>query len=166
MTNTPTALDDILKHFALSSHPEGGAYLETYRSLQNGVFEGFTDKKSASTGIFFLLKKDEFSSFHRIKSDEMWHFYLGGPLAIVEINPQGDISTTILGHNISFGEKLQYTVPAGNWFASYPLPGSLFSFVGCTVSPGFDFNDFELATRKELTKDFPQHDKVIKKLTR
>ena len=165
MTNSNEILRNILEHFHLTTHPEGGAYLETYRSHLSGTFYNFKDKRSASTGIYFLLKENEFSAFHRIKSDEMWHFYLGGPLEIIEIDLHGKVITTILGQDFTNGEKLQYVVSAGHWFASKPLKGSQFSFVGCTVAPGFDFKDFELAKRENLILNFPIHNDIISELT-
>lgn len=157
MKNSEETLKEILEHFSLTSHPEGGSYLESYRSSV------IVDDRNLSTAIFFLLKRDEFSSFHRIKSDEMWHFYLGDPLEIIEIFPNGNLVTTILGSNLQ-EHKLQYVVSAGNWFGSRPLKNSHFSFVGCTVAPGFDFRDFELAEREKLTQEFPQHRHVIEAL--
>jgi predicted cupin superfamily sugar epimerase len=159
------SIKEILHNFALIPHPEGGAYLETYKSQSSSEFEGFEGKRSLATGIYFLLKEGEFSSLHRIRSDEMWHFYSGGPLEILEIKPNGLFQSTILGNRLSQGEKVQYVVKAGNWFAARPFPKSEFSFVGCTVSPGFDFQDFELARAEELMLQFPQHERLIHSLT-
>lgn len=158
MKTSEEILKEIIEHYPLTSHPEGGAYLESYRSSLT------ISERNLSTAIYFLLKKEEFSSFHRIKSDEMWHFYLGGPLEIIEIFPNGNLVATILGNNLK-DQKLQYVVSAGSWFGSRPLKESHFSFVGCTVAPGFDFRDFELADREKLTREFPQHHSIIRALT-
>ena len=166
MQDSSDTLTKILNHFPLSLHPEGGAYLETYRSTLSSSLTGFKGERSASTGIFFLLKENEFSSFHRIKSDEMWHFYLGDPLEIIEINQNGEVIRTILGQDFNANQKFQYVVPAGSWFAAAPLQESRFSFVGCTVAPGFDFNDFELAEKEKLSQLFPEHSALIARLTR
>ena len=152
-------LETILNTFPLIAHPEGGSYLESYRSVVK------TGDRSASTAIYFLLKAEEFSAFHRIKSDEMWHFYLGGPLRITEIDPAGEMHETILGNDLTKFHKLQYVVKAGHWFASQPLKATDFSFVGCTVAPGFEFSDFELADRQKLIQEFPKSRAVIESLT-
>ena len=157
--------DQIIEHYNMQKHPEGGAFLETYRSGDTLHPEGFAGERNISTGIYFLLKQGEFSAFHKIKSDEMWHFYLGEPLRILEIDLRGNLIETILGRDVLGGEKLQYTVKANHWFASIPNINSKFSFVGCTVSPGFDFQDFELATYKKLSDIYSSHAKIIKELT-
>lgn len=150
----------------MTAHPEGGAFVETYRSDVSVTADGFSGARSASTSIYFLLGRGEFSGFHRIKSDEAWHFYLGGPLRIVEIDDAGGLLETTLGQDIVAVQLLSYVVKAGNWFASYPEADSDFSLVGCTVAPGFDFQDFELAERAALIARFPQHAAVIERLTR
>lgn len=160
MNDHKSLLETLRQKFDLLPHPEGGSYLETYRSPT------LVGQKSIKTAIYFLLEEDEFSSFHRIKSDEMWHFYLGGPLEIVEIDPNGKVTTTVLGSDFLQNQKLQYVVTSGHWFASRPLKGSVFSFVGCTVSPGFEFEDFELAEREKLIAKFPKHATLITSLTR
>ena len=128
----------------LEKHPEGGYYKETYRSDEKVNLNEFDGERNLSTAIFFLLEEGNFSAFHRIKSDEMWHFYDGSPLVIHMIDEKGNYSSQKLGKNMEQGELLQFVVPAGVWFASEVLEGA-FSLVGCTVSPGFDFNDFEMA---------------------
>ncbi|MBC7531257.1 MAG: cupin domain-containing protein [Oligoflexus sp.] len=155
----------IIKRFGMVHHPEGGAFVETYRSSLL-VANQEANERVASTGILFLLGRDEFSAFHRIKSDEMWHFYSGDSLRIIEISPAGDLKETRLGINFIEGELCQYVVPAGAWFASIPVMDGVhgFSFVGCTVAPGFDFSDFELADEDELTQAFPQHRATIHSL--
>ena len=157
--------NDLIEYFNMTKHPEGGAFLETYKCKENVKFPGFDSTRSYSTGIYFLLQQGEFSAFHKIKSDEMWHFYLGGALKIVEIDLQGNLIETILGRDILKGENLQYVVPANHWFASIPMSDTEFSFVGCTVSPGFDFKDFELASFEKLSSLYPSHSKIIKSLT-
>jgi predicted cupin superfamily sugar epimerase len=157
--------DQLIAHYNMEKHPEGGAFLETYRSQEKVQLGSFSGERSLSTGIYFLLKQGEFSAFHKIKSDEMWHFYLGESLRIIEIDLDGKLTETILGRDILNGEKLQYTVAANHWFASIPNTNSKFSFVGCSVSPGFDFQDFELATNNKLSNLYPNHSERIKELT-
>jgi Uncharacterized conserved protein len=122
--------------------------------------------RAASTGIYFLLEDGEFSAFHRIASDEMWHFYDGVTLHIYEIKPNGTLHVHRLGRDITQGEQLQLVIPGGSWFASSVEETGGFALVGCTVAPGFDFADFELAERAALSQLFPQHAGLIGMLTR
>jgi uncharacterized protein len=161
---------DYITHFNLLPHPEGGHYAETYRSSESipksGLPSRFTGGRSFSTAIYFLLNANEFSAFHRIKADECWHFYAGGPLLIHIISPNGNYEVVTLGADISKGMVFQFVVPANSWFASQPAEGSAFSLVGCTVAPGFDFEDFEMANQNELSNAYPQHQAVISALCR
>jgi hypothetical protein len=113
-----------------------------------------------------LLTSDNFSGFHRIKQDEVWHFYSGTPLAVHVIDNDGNYTKNLIGMDIENGLTPQLTVSANCWFASSVEGKNGYSFVGCTVAPGFDFNDFELAKRAELTAIYPQHTSIIKSLTR
>ncbi len=149
----------------LEPHPEGGYFKETYKSLKKSRFVRFVGKRSYSTAIYFLIPSGQKSSLHRIKSDEIWHFYLGGPIAIVEINPKGKVIKTVLGSNLAKGEVLQHVVPAGVWFGAYPNFGTEYALVGCTVAPGFDFKDFELGDKRGLLKKFPNAEEEIELLT-
>lgn len=154
----------------LARHIEGGAYRETYRSSVSVRLEclppGFGGDRNICTGIYFLLGKGEFSAFHRIASDECWHFYSGDTLLIYEIAPSGALTTHRLGSDIEKGESFQVMISAGSWFASVPAEGSEYALVGCTVAPGFDFADFELADRNTLSAQYPEHTDLIKALTR
>jgi predicted cupin superfamily sugar epimerase len=118
-----------------------------------------------STSIYFLLKAGDVSRLHRLRSDETWHFYAGGPLTVAEISPKGAVTKTTLGRDLAAGHTFQHVVPAGAWFGAWPEAGTEFSFAGCTVAPGFDFRDFELARREELLELFPHAAELIKKLT-
>lgn len=167
----PTKQDLINKYF-MQPHPEGGFYAESFRS--QCVVQTEKGPRSASTAIYFLMCKGSISRLHRIVSDEVWHFYLGKSITVLElINETGGYKTTVLGPNISAGEVVQYVVKGGTWFGSYPNldtndeRDSLYSFVGCTVSPGFEFSDFELGSNAQLIADFPKAaaDGVIDKLT-
>ena len=135
----------LVERFALSPHPEGGYFKENYRCLETipktFLPKRFNGERSYSTAIYFLLEKGNFSAFHRIKSDECWHFYSGGSLNIYVIHPDGRLEVLTLGNDISGNTAFQLVVPAGCWFASAPVVNTDFSFVGCTVSPGFDFAD-------------------------
>jgi predicted cupin superfamily sugar epimerase len=157
-----------IDHLQLKPHPEGGFYKETYRSagtIAAGCLpKGVKGDRSLSTAIYFLLQESDFSAFHRIKSDECWHFYEGGTVLIHVLQQNGTYSCTRLGKNIQEGETFQYVVPAGAWFASEPAPSSFFTLVGCTVAPGFDFADFEMARKENLLRQFPEHELLINRL--
>lgn len=148
------------ENLQLQSHVEGGAFFETYRSPL------ITGNRNASTGIYFLLENSDFSAFHRIRSDEMWHFYDGNPLDIYEIDTEGTLTVHKLGLDFHLGEKPQILIPAGSWFASRVAGENGFTLVGCTVAPGFDFADFELAERAALQATYPAHAALIASLTR
>lgn len=163
-------VQQLIAHYQMQSHPEGGWYLQTYQSpgriQPDSLPAGFSGPRPFSTAIYFLLEEGNFSAFHRIKSDECWHFYEGQTLLIHMIDREGKLQTISLGNNFSRGEVYQYMVPAGYWFASEPAPGTAYSFVGCTVSPGFDFTDFELARGEMLAATYPAHQSVIHRLCR
>lgn len=153
----------------LEPHPEGGFYLQTYKAdqvLPREALPQFPGPRAVSTAIYFLLEGKNFSAFHRLRSDELWHFYVGGPLVVHVIDEQGRYSEIQLGTDSEAGQVLQAVVKAGCWFASRLRDSNSYALVGCTVAPGFDFEDFELAKRKELIARYPQHEELIKKLTR
>ena len=133
-----------INHFSLLPHPEGGYYKETFRSEKSFQFEGCEGERSICTSIYFLLEKGQTSALHRIKSDEIWYFHDGQTLEIIELDSNGNETITRLGKDISNGEVLQHVVPAGIWFGARLAAHSEFCLVGCQVSPGFDFKDFEL----------------------
>ena len=163
-------VDPLDKELNLLPHPEGGYYKETYRSkgvISNSCLPSdFSGERNIATGIYFLIEKGNFSALHKIKSDETWHFYYGDALEVIEINEQGNLKITKIGSNIIKGETFQYTVKANTWFGSRVSGNGNFSLVGCTVYPGFDFNDFELANKQDLINLFPQHQNIITQLTR
>ncbi|MBL7947458.1 MAG: cupin domain-containing protein [Bacteroidia bacterium] len=136
--------DDYIRHFHMIAHPEGGYYVETFRSGTNIRLPGFEGDRSLATSILFLLKSGQSSALHRIKSDELWYYHDGEGLEIVEIDEQGREVVTRLGKRCIDGEVLQHVVPAGRWFGARLAAEGSFCLVGCQVSPGFDFRDFEL----------------------
>jgi uncharacterized protein len=154
----------------LIAHPEGGYYCETYRSElsipKEALPPGFTGPRLVSTAIYFLLEGENFSAFHRLRSDELWHFYAGSPIAVHVIEPNGGYSEIQLGGNPDAGDVLQAVVKAGRWFASRVRDPKTFALAGCTVAPGFDFADFEMGKRAELVRLYPQHRRLIESLTR
>jgi uncharacterized protein len=161
LTRTPAYWREQLQ---LTPHVEGGAFRETYRA--GLLFSTAQGGRNAATGIYFLLEHGEFSAFHRITSDEMWHFYDGVTLTIYEIEPSGNLITHKLGKAVHAGEHPQLVIKAGSWFASRVEVVDGFTLVGCTVSPGFDFADFELADRHALQAQYPMHADLISSLTR
>jgi uncharacterized protein len=163
-------VQQLIQQFGLQPHPEGGWYKQTYKSSEiivaSALPERFKGDRVFSTAIYFLLEKKNFSAFHRIKSDECWHFYVGDPLLVYIINENGELETITLGKDLEKGHLFQYVVPANCWFASRPAAGSEYCFVGCTVAPGFDFADFEMANAKKLSEEFPKHKAIIHELCR
>lgn len=159
-----------INHLQLQPHPEGGFFKETYRaseSIPTDVLPlRFAGALNYSTAIYYLLQEGDFSAFHRIQSDECWHFYAGDTLLIHVIEEDGKYYCIQLGSNIAAGETLQCIVPATAWFAAEPAPGSAFTLTGCTVAPGFDFSDFEMAERKALLDIYPQHSGIINRFSR
>lgn len=166
-TITPNQL---VQKYTMLPHPEGGFYKETYRCTQTIpqqiLSRKFSGERNISTAIYFLLEQGNFSAFHKIKSDECWHFYAGSAMNVYVIHINGHLETIKLGNDITQAQTFQHVVPSGCWFASEPATGSAFSFVGCTVAPGFDFDDFELAKAAELIKVYPQHKNIINRLCR
>lgn len=160
---------NIIELLGLQEHPEGGYFKETYRSegiiSNDSLGEKYQGDRNYATGIYFLLTSEKFSAFHRVNQDEMWHFYKGDPLKLHMISPKGKYSFVIIGNDLEKGEVPQFTVKGGDWFAAEVLEGGSFSFVGCTVAPGFDFRDFVLPTTEELIELFPQHKAIFQKLT-
>jgi uncharacterized protein len=160
-----------IKILELNTHIEGGAFREVYRSggiiSKNNLPAGFKGDRNVSTSIYFLLEQNQFSAFHRIASDEAWHFYFGDCLVIYEIEETtGELTEHKLGNDPEKGETFQAVIKAGNWFASRVAATGEYTLAGCTVAPGFDFDDFELAKRTTLTEQYPQHAALIAELTR
>jgi len=151
----------IINTLGLLPHPEGGYFKETYRSA--GVIPAL--QRNYATAIYYLLVNGDKSHLHRIKQDEMWHFYLGGSLRFCMISPEGEYREVTLGQDILNGELLQYVVPAGWWFGATPAEGAEWSLVSCTVAPGFDFADFEMANRENLIAQFPHLEAFIREFT-
>ena len=159
-----------IKKLDLKRHPEGGYFKETYRSdeviFKDALPKRFSGDRVFSTSIYFLLNKKDFSAFHRIKQDEVWHFYEGSSLTLHIIDQTGDYSAIKIGRNIEDNELFQAVVERKCWFAASVNNVEEFSLVGCTVAPGFDFADFEMPDRKSLASKYPEHIKIINKFTR
>ena len=159
-----------IDRLGLQPHPEGGYFRESYRSperLEPGAIDGDHEgPRSLATAIYFLLDGGSFSALHRLKSDELWLFHDGMPLTVHAIDPSGAYRTYRLGLGVDDGRRPQAAVPAGSWFGATVDDPEGYALVGCTVAPGFDFDDFELADRDVLTARYPEHAALIARLTR
>lgn len=155
----------IIAELGLLPHPEGGHFREVFRSPLR-VAHPTRGARSASTAIYFLLRTDEFSAFHRVTSDEVWHYYAGDPL-VLHVIQEGSHRKDVLGPGLDHGERPLAVVPANAWQAAKPAAGPRgYSLCGCTVAPGFEFADFELPTRADLLAAFPHFGELIRAFTR
>ena len=156
----------IINKLNLKKHSEGGYFSEVYRAKEiikkNSLPKRFIGNRNISTSIYFLLCDNEFSAFHKLKADEVWHFYSGSPLNIYIIQKNGKLKKIILGEKYNY----QLVIEKEQWFAAEVSEDNSYSLVGCTVAPGFDFRDFTLGDRNKLIKLFPKHKKLIERLTR
>lgn len=154
----------------LSAHPEGGYYKEIYRAsesiIETHLPARYKGGRNFSTSIYFLLDGEQTSSFHKLASDELWHFYDGSAVKIFLLSGAGELSIITLGRNIEEGEQFQCVIPAGCWFGAELVDKKLFALIGCTVAPGFNFSDFTLADSEELSIRYPQHKLLINRINR
>jgi predicted cupin superfamily sugar epimerase len=161
---------DWIDALSLIPHPEGGHYKEIYRAegiiSQPNLPMRYNGGRSYSTTIYYLLESNDFSSLHRLSSDEQWFHIDGTALTIHSISPNGTYIQYHIGKNLDNGETPYAVVPHGCWFGGTILEPHSFSLVGCVVAPGFHFDDFELASRNNLQKMFPNHKNIIEQLTR
>jgi predicted cupin superfamily sugar epimerase len=156
-------VERLVRELALSAHPEGGWFRETYRSgerIPAGALPArFGGERSLATAILYLLGAGECSRFHRLRADETWWHHAGGAM-IVHVLAAGAARRVVVGP-----ESPQALVPHGTWFAAEPAPGAAFSLVGCGTSPGFEYADFELADRAQLLAEFPGERELVKRFT-
>ncbi|MFM0067911.1 cupin domain-containing protein [Paraburkholderia aspalathi] len=166
ISTSHAAKDELIRRFDLKPHPEGGFFSETYRSVDSvRRDDGSTQTRSASTAIYYLLCDGAHSAWHRIKSDEVWHFYAGEPLNVHVLDEAGRLITHTLGNALTHPDAVfQAVVPAGLWFAAGCADPATFALVGCTVAPGFEFSEFELADVEALKARHPQHAVFIERL--
>ncbi len=151
-------VNKIIQNLELIPHPEGGYYREIYRSKE--TMQIHNKIRNFCTSIYYLLEKNNFSAFHRISSDEIWHFYIGSPVRIHILDEfSKKYQSIILGSEYNF----QYVVSKNLWFCAELVDKTSFSLIGCTVSPGFDFKDFELARKEYLLEKFPDYKELIEK---
>ena len=163
--------DKIKSLLNLIPHPEeGGYYVETYRSPHHipgdTLPEGYKDARPFTTAIYYLLTPDTFSAMHRLPTDEIFHFYLGDPVEMLQLLPDGSGRVVTLGSDILNGTHLQVTVMKGVWQGSRLLPGGQFALLGTTMSPGFERADYEPGMKDMLIKSYPRFRELISALTR
>jgi len=161
-----------IERLGLAPHPEGGWFRETYRCAdviaRDALPAGFPGARNVATAVYFLITREAFSALHRIRSDELWHFYAGDPVALtlLDADGRGSLAGVRLGRDPAGDALPQVVVPAGAWFGAEVAPPGTFALVGCTVAPGFDFADFELGERGALIARYPRHRAAIERLTR
>jgi predicted cupin superfamily sugar epimerase len=163
--------DDIIKKLGLKPHPtEGGYFLETYRSgdiIKKDALRGrYKVDKSAGTAIYYLLTSDSHSAMHRLKTDEIFHFYLGDPVTILLLYPDGSSKLITMGQKISNLEQMQAVIPRDTWIGAFLNEGGEYALMGTTMAPGFDYEDFELGKTDELIKQYPDREELIRRLTK
>lgn len=155
----------------MEPHPiEGGYFVQTYRSEigipKSSLSPAYPSGRAISTGIYYLLTPDTFSAMHRLPGDEMFHFYLGEPVEMLQLKPDGTGEITLLGQDLASGMKLQHVVPGGVWQGSRLVAGGAYALLGTTMSPGFEYEDYETGRRHELAQQFPAFSAKIAVLTR
>jgi predicted cupin superfamily sugar epimerase len=161
--------EEIVKKLNLSPHPEGGYFSEIYRNEeiipQNHLPARYDGERKYITSIYFLLKGDNISHFHILKSDEIWYFHSGAPIIAHKISEDGKYEKEILGINFAAGEKPQVIFKRNTWFAAEVFDKESYTLIGCAVAPGFEFSDFKLGDRNELILKYPDHKEIIERLT-
>ena len=160
----------IIRQLGLKPHTmEGGFFRETYRSADTVALEALGNRYPAdrclSTAIYYLLTPETFSAMHRLRSDEIFHFYLGDPVTLLLLYPDGHGETRTLGQNIEAGHLLQALIPHSVWQGLHLEEGGRFALLGTTVAPGFDPEDFELGERKSLVRRYLKFSPLIEQLT-
>ncbi|MGF3076487.1 cupin domain-containing protein [Facklamia sp. P12955] len=156
------SMEEWIKALDMEAHPEGGYYCEVEKSQDKLKIDG--KERSLFTSIYFLLEKENPSHFHRLTADEIWYYHYGQPLTVHMISPDGDYTNVTLGLDVAQGQVLQYRVPKGTIFGSTVEDG--FSLVSCMVSPGFEFEDFELFRYHELIEQYPEYEEMIQLLSK
>ncbi|QSQ21521.1 cupin domain-containing protein [Pyxidicoccus parkwayensis] len=155
-------VDELVRRLGLAPHPEGGFYKETYRAAL--AVQTPRGTRSAGTAIYYLLPRGSFAAWHRVTSDEVWHFYDGHPLELLLVGASGEPETVVLGRDVTKGEQPQVVVHAGVLQAA--VPRGEYTLVGCTVSPGFDFSDWEMPSADSLVARYPKHAELMRRLAK
>ena len=163
--------DEIKRLLKLEPHPcEGGWFVQTWRAeetiARNALPERYPAARAAGTCIYYLLEPWAFSEMHRLASDEIFHFYLGDPVEMLQLAPDGSARTVFLGPDLAAGQHPQLVVAKHVWQGSRLAPGGRLALLGCTVSPGFDYADYEAGRAEPLTRAYPEYAELIRQLTR
>ncbi len=163
--------EQIIKLFNMEPlRKEGGFFIETYRAAEKikktALPGGYSASRNLGSAILYLLTSHTLSLLHRLKTDEMFHFYLGDTVTMLQLHPDGTSDLFTLGSDVMQGQRVQLVVPKGTWQGAFINPGGKFALLGCTVAPGFDDEDFEIADRNPLLKEYPDQRELILKLTR
>ena len=157
-----------ISKLGLEPHPEGGYFKRTFESQEQITDQeltvDFEGKRMLYTSIYFLLTSNDVSHFHRLQSDELWYYHAGSPLSVHMIDENGEYTEHKLGLDLENGEVPQVLVPKNTIFGSSVKDRETFSLVGCMVSPGFEYQDFELFTQEELLLKYPEHKEIIMKI--
>lgn len=161
---------DIIARLGLAPHAEGGYFRETYRCAESvpgrALPARYGGERRLATAIYYLLAPETVSAIHRLRSDEVFHFYLGDPVEMLVLLPDGSGTSVVLGTDVPAGMRPQAVVPAGAWQGSRLRRGGRFALLGTTVAPGFEYADFELGERERLTAAYPAFAEEIAALTR
>jgi predicted cupin superfamily sugar epimerase len=157
-----------IEQLEMIQHPEGGYFKETFRANESTdadhLPERYSTSRCISTSIYFLLTTESVSNFHRLTSDEIWHYHTGGVARIHIISPAGTYYFKDIGPDLAAGQQFQVLIPRHSWFAAEVISEE-YILVGCTVAPGFEFEDFELARRSELATKYPDLSSLIERFT-
>ena len=160
----------LIAELGLEPHPEGGYYAETYRATESipgaALPPTYGGDRSCSTAIYYLLTAGDVSAMHRITSDEIFHFYCGDPVRMLQLHPDGRGEEIAIGSRVERGERPQVVVPGGSWQGLSLAEGVRFALLGCTVAPGFDFADFAIADTEELAAAYPDWADRVRELSR
>lgn len=167
-----TTADEVKRRLGLAPHPrEGGWYVRTYEAEERIAAESFADGRYAEarrtgTAIYYLLEPGTFSEMHRLRSDEVFHFYAGDAVEQVRLFADGSGERVVIGNDLAAGERPQVVVPRGVWQGARLAKGGAWALLGCTVSPGFEFEDYESGRAEELVAEWPAWEREIRELTR
>jgi uncharacterized protein len=157
---------DVIELLKLEPHPvEGGFFRETYRSRGASTFDGYSGHRSVSTAIYYLLTPQTVSALHRLPGDEVFHFYLGDPVTMLQLWPDGSTRRHTIGNDLAAGHEPQLVVPAGVWQGSVLTDGGAFALLGATMAPGFDYGDYVSGLTDELVGRYPAEAELIRRLT-
>ena len=166
-------IEELIEHLELEPLPvEGGMYRQTYVASDKISAEALPSRygrpKALCSAIYYLLtdKADSFSALHRLPTDEVWHFYIGDPVEMLLLHPEGRSEQVVLGQDVISGHHVQFVAPAGSWMGARALEGGRFALMGTTMAPGYDDQDYEGGEAAELERQYPDRAELIRQLSR